>query len=173
MSKKTHCKRNHEFTEENTWVDSRGAKVCRKCRSIRTAEYRAKNPQTKRGHRNAHKTHCPRGHEYTEENTYVHGNKRHCRICAANRHTQIRFKKYGVTKEWYSEKLALQENACAICRRKFTASPHIDHDHSTGVARGLLCYPCNSGLGQFLDSIESLENAISYLKSFSETITEE
>lgn len=36
----------------------------------------------KRGNNaNAKKTHCPRGHEYNEENTYMNGDKRVCRIC--------------------------------------------------------------------------------------------
>lgn len=43
--------------------------------------------------RNANKTHCPKGHEYTEENTYVSKKgKRHCRPCTANRIRQIRRK---------------------------------------------------------------------------------
>lgn len=38
------------------------------------------------------------------------------------------------------------------------------HDHKTGKIRGLLCRACNHGLGNFLDSIENLEEAINYLK---------
>ena len=32
---------------------------------------------------NAKKTHCQKGHEYTEENTYVNRNKRYCMMCLA------------------------------------------------------------------------------------------
>lgn len=39
-----------------------------------------------------------------------------------------------------------------------------DHDHKTGLYRGTLCWVCNVGLGHFNDCIESLKNAIKYLK---------
>lgn len=32
-------------------------------------------------HHQANKTHCPQGHEYTPENTYVNGGRRTCRTC--------------------------------------------------------------------------------------------
>jgi hypothetical protein len=56
---------------------------------------------------------------------------------------------------------------CDICgidnpgksRKNFS----IDHDHKTGIVRGLLCHSCNVGLGHFSDNIELLEKAIKYL----------
>ena len=41
---------------------------------------------------------------------------------------------------------------------------HIDHNHKTGVIRGVLCRNCNSALGLFQDDTEILEKAIRYLK---------
>jgi hypothetical protein len=40
----------------------------------------------------------------------------------------------------------------------------IDHDHTTGQVRGLLCDNCNPALGSFKDNIETLQKAIDYLK---------
>ena len=50
---------------------------------------------------------------------------------------------------------------CAICGRP--DPEHVDHSHETGVVRGILCFNCNGGLGQFRDSIDALLNAVSYL----------
>jgi hypothetical protein len=56
-----------------------------------------------------------------------------------------------------------QENKCWICESK--TSLVVDHDHSTGKVRGLLCSLCNTSLGGFKDNIESLKKAIEYLET--------
>ena len=80
--------------------------------------------------------------------------------------------KYGITQDDYDALLILQENKCAICS---TTEPggrrnnwHIDHDHVSGKVRGLLCWLCNSGLGQFKDNERSLRKAANYVEKFKE-----
>ncbi len=75
--------------------------------------------------------------------------------------------KYGLSVEQLQ---ALGTN-CHICgdelrrakRGQSSNMPHIDHDHETGVVRGLLCGRCNKGLGHFRDNAKLLMNAIAYL----------
>lgn len=78
-----------------------------------------------------------------------------------------RCKKYGLTAQFYNELFNKQEGCCAICGIHQSELPNklcIDHDHITGMVRGLLCLKCNSGIGKFQDNTELLGNAIEYLK---------
>lgn len=82
--------------------------------------------------------------------------------------TEIR-SKYGISMEDYYLLLGVQGGGCAICGsvdprfgRKFFC---VDHSHSSGKVRGLLCHTCNLGLGHFNDNIKLIESAQSYLLS--------
>jgi hypothetical protein len=75
--------------------------------------------------------------------------------------------KYGVEHGSYARMLEAQNGKCAICG---TTQPglrisrfHIDHCHETGKVRGLLCSPCNTGLGQFKHDTTLLKAASDYL----------
>ena len=81
-----------------------------------------------------------------------------------------RVKKYGIDGAKYDAMLLRQGGRCAICLSVETGDKrgsrfHVDHCHSTGSVRGLLCSSCNLGLGKFRDSTESLKRAIEYLES--------
>jgi hypothetical protein len=58
--------------------------------------------------------------------------------------------------------VAEQGGVCAICGRP--DPEHVDHDHETGAVRGILCFNCNGGLGQFRDDIDALQCAAVYLE---------
>ena len=58
--------------------------------------------------------------------------------------------------------MAEQKGLCAICQTQLEES-NIDHDHTTGEVRGLLCTPCNLGIGMFKDNPDVLNRAIRYL----------
>jgi hypothetical protein len=74
-------------------------------------------------------------------------------------------RKYGMTLERYEAMLDGQNGGCAICGRaaRENSSLHVDHDHSTGAVRGLLCFGCNDALADFNEDPEWLGNAIGYL----------
>lgn len=78
-------------------------------------------------------------------------------------------KRYGITIEDYDRMFDLQGGCCEICgkpRTDYKRSLHVDHDHSNGNLRGLLCVKCNSGIGYFNDDITLLEKAKAYLVKY-------
>jgi hypothetical protein len=62
--------------------------------------------------------------------------------------------------------VAEQGGLCKICRRR--EATQIDHDHRTGVIRGILCLYCNAALGAFHDDPLVIQNAIDYLERHGE-----
>lgn len=75
---------------------------------------------------------------------------------------------FGISLDNYNEMLKKQNGVCKICYNpevsKKSKVLSVDHCHTTGKIRGLLCSNCNLGLGNLKDSIKFLENAINYLK---------
>jgi hypothetical protein len=89
----------------------------------------------------------------------------------ANRRREIRERHlkrtFGITLVDFDAMLAAQSGGCAICGRQApeNTSLHVDHDHETGVVRGLLCFTCNGALGMLGESDEFLSRAADYVTS--------
>lgn len=60
------------------------------------------------------------------------------------------------------ELLAAQGGVCALCGR-LSDRWCLDHDHDNEMVRGVLCYSCNVGIGQFGDDPDRLMQAMDYL----------
>lgn len=79
--------------------------------------------------------------------------------------------KYNLTLEEYESRVVAQRHRCAICGvdelQVLNKRLYVDHCHSTGKVRGLLCHMCNSGLGYFKDDVELLDLAKLYLQEYS------
>lgn len=72
---------------------------------------------------------------------------------------------FGISVEDYEQMLNNQGGVCYICKSPPKGKRlAVDHDHTTGKIRSLLCQHCNTGLGHFRDSEELLTKAINYLK---------
>lgn len=108
-----------------------------------------------------------------------------CRICFNKKLSLYREKnpdaefksrlkrKYNITFEMYIEMFNKQGGVCYLCGEQEIAKKSngesrwlaVDHCHTTGVVRKLLCTKCNNGLGQFNDNVELLQKAINYLEN--------
>ncbi len=71
--------------------------------------------------------------------------------------------RYGLSLEEYQRMYEYQSGVCGICAKDVKLN--IDHCHSTGKVRGLLCMDCNHGIGNFRDDPKLLLSAIAYLTS--------
>jgi hypothetical protein len=74
-------------------------------------------------------------------------------------------RKYGMTIADYERMFEAQGGVCAICReaRPEERTLHVDHDHETGVIRGLLCFRCNQAIGSLQEDYEIFQTAADYL----------
>ena len=71
----------------------------------------------------------------------------------------------GFTDEEFNNKLAEQNNKCAICKEE---NPnHADHNHITKQKRGILCKKCNTAIAYFKEDTDVILGAINYLNHYS------
>ena len=88
------------------------------------------------------------------------------REAKAGTHERRVQKVYGLEPGQYGRIYLFQGSVCAICRRATGATRKlsVDHDHRTGLVRGLLCRPCNDMLGHLRDDPEMALRVAQYLK---------
>jgi len=75
---------------------------------------------------------------------------------------------FGIELSDFRDMLEMQKGGCAICGYSDMSNPKffpvVDHCHTTGKVRGLLCMNCNNALGKFKDDMNILWCAIAYLQ---------
>lgn len=98
-------------------------------------------------------TYCKPCHNRRNRNSRArNGGSRHYHLVA----------RYGIGAAEVEALIGAQGGMCAVCKKR--PAVQVDHDHSTGVVRGVLCDGCNGGLGHFRDDPEMIRRAIDYLK---------
>ena len=78
-----------------------------------------------------------------------------------------RLKRYGISLAQFDAMLEAQDGKCAVCGSTSPGGKHgrfaVDHNHATGVVRGLLCWMCNAAIGMLRDSPDAAAGAARYL----------
>jgi len=123
---------------------------CKKCKSKAQSEYMRSLPiEGKEYAKSRNKKWRERNPDYIRRYTII----KRCR-------------ESGISNVELILELSEIQKACLICKRTIDicGTLHVDHDHSTGKFRGLICGNCNTLLGHSKDNIETLLEAIEYLK---------
>lgn len=150
----------------STWKANNRDKVNASARRVKAAHAEEYNANTQRWRdENPDKIKAYAKRYYAEN---VEKIKARQRRHAVENHELLRVKrrknKYGVTPE---AQALMNTGKCEICLKPESDAPRgrlcLDHDHTTGDARGFLCGHCNTGLGLFRDRPDLLARAIAYL----------
>lgn len=113
--------------------------------------------------------------DYQSHARMIDGLNNYCPECASFSGIKSR---YGITPQIYRDMLELQGGVCAICEEPPQEGKRlvVDHDHRCcptewktcgHCIRGLLCTPCNSGIGMLRDDIRILTAGVDYLSQYS------
>lgn len=148
---------------------------CRICRAAEVRMYRAQNPEIVKAiqkrtcakHAEKHRARASKwyreNHQYAKEQ--MAARRREKPETIKNEKLRLSF---GITLSDYNKMMEAQKDRCAICgihNSDCKRSLAVDHCHTTGRVRGLLCGKCNSAIGLMNESTEVLKNAISYLEN--------
>jgi 5-methylcytosine-specific restriction endonuclease McrA len=123
-------------------------------------------------HRNRDPISVRRKHERdTNPEFKIKRKQRETRYTASRRNYHLK-KYYGITLSDQDKMYRSQNGKCAICLRRFDDihggknTMHIDHNHTTGEVRQLLCGPCNCAIGNLNEDIPTVRNVLKYLKKW-------
>lgn len=181
----SYCKVHGDLNEENAYVCSENGRVrfrCKACAKVKRKEQYADNREQaiidaaiwKKNNRDRVNAQIKQDKKDNPEkykkwnNDYHERNRDKINIKAVAR-------LHGLTVASYEAMIKAQGNVCGICGKEETRKLRgkvmrlcVDHNHSNGKIRSLLCHDCNSGLGKFLDSPGLLTRAAIYLSDWEE-----
>lgn len=142
---------------------------CIPCNLAAKAERHRLNPEPARERTERWRQENPERYAANQKAFVASGGKK-----VADRRSHLK-RKYGMTLEEYDAMLEAQGGGCFICGRppREDISLHVDHDHSTGKVRGILCFCCNNALADFQDDPALLRKAAAYVSVNSAEIEEE
>lgn len=162
MKKRKTCTKCQEAKHSNAFY--KGENQCKACRYAASRAYRAAHPEKVR---EWEKRHRERHREARKKSVrdWQQRNRSHTRAYNLRRN-------FGITPEEYDRLRASQAGRCAICGQPETMKSRkghplplcVDHDHTSGKIRGLLCNSCNIAIGNLRDDPGRCLAAANYLE---------
>ncbi len=117
--------------------------------------------------------------EFYKDSTKTDGYNNRCKECLKLDHAKYyeknsdkirayrrnygRVFRYGIDENHVLDMIKEQEFKCPVCGNEINLTSHVDHDHESGIIRGILCKNCNIALGLLSDDIGNLFRAADYL----------
>lgn len=135
---------------------------CKICHGVRTRQWALHNPEKVKASHD--KWRSKPGSREKENLAAKRWQREHPQEYKLNRF-KYNLKQYGLTIEQHQEMVEVQHGCCAICGDQPTRSLDVDHNHTTGMVRKLLCSNCNTTIGLVNESVELLQQIIDYLQS--------
>ena len=126
-----------DFFRQRTRGPTKRKSYCKHCAKLEQREWRKKNPDWEK--------------------------RRYAKEVLATRERHL-IRKYGVNLARYDAMFAAQDGRCKVCKHKKDKVLDVDHCHTTGVVRGLLCGNCNRMIGYANDDPTVLREAAAYLE---------
>lgn len=138
-------------------------KSCPKCKKTKGVDCFYKRSESNRGEYRSYCIKCER--KYYNKYAKSEKGKRARKSAVTKQQWGMSLEAYNLI---YFGLLKKQNNKCAICGIKHDGIKRfaLDHDHINNKYRGVLCVSCNTGLGQFKESIEILNKVIQYIGEY-------
>ncbi len=148
------CKIDKEITEFVSQGNGQYTSYCKDCHRNRGQKYKADNPQkVKESLKNSYKRH------------------------RVKRSYENLLKHYGISPKEYVEMLEKQKNVCFICAKAEVSTYRgvvkrlaVDHDHTTGKVRALLCSSCNLAVGFVKEDFKIAIKLAEYIHNHKECV---
>jgi len=101
-------------------------------------------------------------HSSSSRSGYPNG---YCKSCCSEWKREQNFKvRYKISIEEYEQMLVFQDKKCQICEEALEPKKTVvDHCHTTGKVRGLLCYNCNNAIGFLKENVRAALKLIDYI----------
>lgn len=143
-------------------------KLCGRCKNIKPiSDFSSRGPKCNHRPGSTCKE-CKRKYYYSKREHFIKQNQERRRKNPDNKKDYDLTRCFGIGIKQYNELLTFQNNKCAIC---FEVNADgrglaVDHNHSNGKVRGLLCGKCNMALGRFNEDENLILRIVDYLRKW-------
>jgi hypothetical protein len=163
------CER-YELTQADFYVDNSKrhglSNLCKRCESERTRKPKHDHYMRSERHQQSLRRQSKRRYYLRNREEIMIKSRAYKRREPRRIRGYLLKRKYHLTSEERAEMIGEQQGMCEICGEYHGDNLFVDHDHTTGRVRAMLCRHCNSGLGFFNDDPQLLQIAIVYLRAY-------